>query len=250
MDPRKPDPESDSPQRRFATTHWSLVVAAAGDKSGESSRALEELCQTYWYPLYAYLRRRGFPADECSDLTQAFFTQFLEKRSIEHADPDRGRFRTFLLTSLKNFIANQWRSEQAQKRGGHLQKLSLAFKSGEQQYALEPEDAETPESLFDRRWALTLLAATFRRLEEEYRANNKHDLYLRLKPYLVGDQARVPYRDVADEFGMTESAIKVAVHRLRKRCGVILRDEIAQTVSSESEIDEELREMFITLGSR
>ena len=238
-------------QRVFATTQWSLVVAAANNDSSEnSSEALEQLCQNYWYPLYAYVRRRGFSADESSDLTQAFFAQFLERNAIEHADPERGKFRTFLLTSLKNFIANQWRSDRAQKRGGHLQKISLEFARGEEQYALEPVDSVTPENLFDRKCALTLLSKTFDKLQEEYNRSNKSDLFDRIKTYLVGNQDKVPYREVSEELGITESAVKVAVHRMRKRCGLLLRNEIAQTVSSEEEVDQELREMYSTLGNK
>lgn len=235
--------------RVFATTQWSLVVAAAkNDSVAGSSEALEQLCQNYWYPLYAYVRRRGFSPDESADLTQAFFAQFLEKNSIEHADPDRGRFRTFLLTSLKNFIANQWRSEQALKRGGHLKKISLEISRGEEKYALEPVEMTTPETLFARRWAMTLLTTTFEKLEQEYLENGKLDLFEKIKPYLVGNHENVPYREVSQALGITENAVKVSVHRLRKRCGTLLRMEIAQTVSSEEEVDQELREMFSTLG--
>lgn len=239
-----------SEQRVFATTQWSLVVAAAKkDSQVDSGEALEQLCGNYWYPLYAYVRRRGFSADESSDLTQAFFAQLLEKNSIEHADPDRGKFRTFMLTSLKNFISNQWRSEQAQKRGGHLKKISLEIARGEEKYALEPVESVTPEKLFDRRWAMTLLTTTFDKLQTEYEKNNRQSLFEKIKPYLVGNNDKVPYKDVSDALGITENAVKVAVHRLRKRCGVLLREEIAQTVSSEEEIDEELRDMFATLGN-
>lgn len=237
--------------RVFATTQWSLIVAAAKNDSKHSTKeALEELCGNYWYPLYAYVRRRGFSPDESSDLTQAFFTQLLEKNSIEHADRKRGRFRTFLLTSLKNFISNQWRSEKTQKRGGHLKKISLEITRGEEKYSLEPMDSTTPETLFARRWAMTLLATTFEKLEEEYNSSGKLTLFKKIKPYLVGANDKVPYREVSESLDMTENAIKVAVHRLRKRCGLILREEISQTVTSESEVDEELREMFVTLGSK
>lgn len=225
------------------------MVAAAGNReSPNSSEALEQLCQSYWYPLYAYIRRRGFSAEESGDLTQAFFAQFLERNAIEHADPERGKFRTFLLTSLKNFIANQWRSDQAQKRGGHLQKISLEIARGEEKYSLEPVETDTPERLFDRKWALTLLAQTFDKLKQEYDQSNKTELFERIKSYLVGNQDNVPYRQVSEELGITENAVKVAVHRMRKRCGFLLRNEIAQTVSSEEDVDQELREMYRTLG--
>ncbi len=236
--------------RVFATTQWSLVVAAAkNDSVSGSKEALEQLCENYWYPLYAYVRRRGFSPDESSDLTQAFFAQFLEKNSIEHADPERGKFRTFLLTSLKNFISNQWRSEQALKRGGHLKKISLEISRGEEKYALEPVDETTAEKLFDRRWAMTLLSAAFDKLQSEYAQNGKQELFDQIKPYLVGNNDNVPYRQVAESAGITENAVKVSVHRLRKRCGLLLREEIAQTVNSEDEVDEELREMSATLGN-
>lgn len=241
--------DESKPQRVFATTQWSLIVEAARNDSMQSTRdALSTMCERYWYPLYAYVRRRGFKPDECSDLTQAFFAQFLEKNSIEHADPKRGRFRTFLLSSLKNFITNQWRHDQTQKRGGHLKKFSLEINQGEERYQLEPADTTTPETLFDRRWALTLLATTFEKLENEYTTPEKKRLFERIRPYVVGGADKVPYREVSEELGMTENAIKVAVHRMRKRCGTILRAEIAGTVASEEEIDEELREMFKSLG--
>ncbi|MEE2640771.1 MAG: sigma-70 family RNA polymerase sigma factor [Planctomycetota bacterium] len=243
-------PASLPKERVFATTQWSLVVAASHPDSAEDSRlALETLCERYWYPLYAYVRRRGFQPEESSDLTQAFFASMLEKNTIEKADPNRGRFRTFLLTSLKNFISNHWRSHQAIKRGGQLKKISLDLARGEEQYALEPVDLATAENLYSRRWAMTLLATTLEKLRNEYSRNNRLEQFNRTQPYLVGDQEKVPYREVAETLGITENAVKVSVHRMRKRFGVLLREEISQTVSSEEAVEEELREMFQALGN-
>ena len=234
---------------RFATTRWSLVVAAGQRESPEGRAALEELCRTYWYPLYAYLRRRGSDAHEAQDLTQAFLTQLVAHDRIAVADPNRGRFRSFLLGSLNHFVANERRYAAAEKRGGGHRLLSVDVQRGEQRYASEPPDAATAESLFERRWALTVLERALDRLREDYTSSGKRDLYETLLLALSGVPLGENYRDVAARFGMTEGAIKVTVHRMRRRCRELIRDEIRQTVCDESQVEEELRQLFSALRS-
>jgi RNA polymerase sigma factor (sigma-70 family) len=217
-----------------------MVLAAGGDLSSTGARdALTTLCETYWYPLYAFLRRRGHAAGEAEDLTQAFFARVLEKRSLQHADPARGRFRSFLLTSLKHFTANEHDREIAKKRGGGTPVLALELQTAEGRFQLEPSTGETPERIFDRQWALTLLDCVIGRLRTEMLQRRKQSLFDALKMYLTGD-TQATYAETAARLDMSEAAVKVAVHRLRKRFRELLRDEIAQTVSSPEEIDDEL----------
>ena len=237
-----------SGQGRFATTHWSVVQAAGLPNSSRYKSSLETLCKTYWYPLYAYLRRHGYNADQAGDHTQAFFTQLLEKQSIRLADPKRGKFRSFLLTSLKNFIADEYDRSQAQKRGGGKNVFSLDFESAEGQYSLEPKDEMSPEKLFERSWAITMLKNTLDRLSGEYKSERKKKLFEHLKRYLTTDKQTATYNDIAEKLQMAEGAVKVAVHRLRKRYRELLKEEIAQTVSSENEVEEEINELFKALS--
>lgn len=236
-------PPFDSPGA-FASTRWSLVAAAGKSSSAESAKALAALCETYWYPLYAYVRRRGHDAHEAQDLTQEFFATLLDKKSLKAADRERGKFRTFLLASLKNFLANAWRKEQAQKRGGGKLPVSLDFSAGENRYSLEPSHELTPERIYERRWALTLLEAALSKLREEFVSGGKEDLFEALKGCLGGEASTEPYADIAARLGTTEGALKTAAHRLRRRCRELLRAEIAQTVASEEDVDEELRQLF------
>lgn len=233
---------------RFATTHWSVVRAAGRPDSVHYRQALETLCRTYWFPLYAYLRRHGNDSHRAEEYTQAFFARLLEKHSVRLADPKRGKFRSFLLTSLKHFLADERDYDRAQKRGGGRKVLSLNFENAESQYALEPADRLSPEKLFERSWALTVLGRTMVRLQAEATIAKKRKLFDHLKVYLTAKKNSVPYRDVAAELGMTEGAVKVAVHRLRRRYRELLRDEIAQTVSTEDEIDQEIRDLFAALA--
>ncbi|MHC4912076.1 MAG: RNA polymerase sigma factor [Planctomycetota bacterium] len=237
-----------SGQGRFATTHWSVVQAAGLPNSSRYKSSLETLCKTYWYPLYAYLRRHGYNADQASDYTQAFFARIMEKQSIRLADPKRGKFRSFLLTSLKNFIADEYDRSQAQKRGGGKNILSLDFESAEGQYSLEPKDQSSPEKLFERSWAITLLKNTLDRLSGEYKDGRKKKLFEHLKIYLTTDKKTAAYSDIAEKLQMAEGAVKVAVHRLRKRYRELLKEEIAHTVNSENEVDEEINELFKALS--
>lgn len=215
------------------------MLAAGGRATSESRRALEELCEGYWQPLYAYVRRRGFDADEAQDLTQDFFARLLEKQTLERADPRRGRFRSFLLGSLNHFLANHRRERRALKRGGGGSMLSLDFAAGERRIQIEPMHELTAERLFDRRWALTLLDRVLDGLRDEYTAAGKAKLFDELKRHLDGGAAPT-YEDSATRLQMNPGAVKVAAHRLRRRFRDRLRAEVAQTVDT-AEVEDELR---------
>jgi RNA polymerase sigma factor (sigma-70 family) len=235
-------------RRQFVTTRWSQVIAAGREPTVSSRDALARLCEVYWYPLYAYVRRWGYDADQAQDLTQEFFTRLLEKHYLRAADPARGRFRSFLLASLKHFLSNERDREAAVKRGGRVTVVPLELENAEGRYQLEPPDNETPETVYERRWALTLLERTLRRLRREFDEAGKAPLFARLEGYLTGEQATVPYATLASDLGMTEGAVKVTIHRLRRRFGALLREEIAETVSDPAEVDEEIRELFRSLS--
>jgi RNA polymerase sigma-70 factor (ECF subfamily) len=238
-------PAAERAHDRFATTRWSLVVSAAGRQDDSAARvALAALCQAYWYPLYAYLRRQGTQAAEAEDLVQAFFAELLAKDRLAVADPDRGKFRSFLLVSLKHFQTNEYRRERAQKRGGDCQTVSLDLAGGEGRFAREPVHDLTAERVFERSWALALLDQTLAALRAEFACAGKLALFERLKEHLGGDRAAVPYRELADELGLTEGALKVAVHRFRQRWREVLREQIAQTVDGPDDVDDELRDLF------
>lgn len=237
--------QSSSPgSERFRTTHWSIVLAAGRRSSPDVRDALATLCQIYWYPLYAYVRRQGHSPSDAQDLTQSFFARLLEKNVAGKADRTRGKFRSFLLVSLNHFLAKEWRRAGARKRGDGRVTLSLDLAAGESRYTLEPVHELTAEKIFERRWALTLLEQTLEKLRDEFARGGKLELFERLKPYLGGNESAVPYLEIAGALGKTEGAIKVAVHRLRRRCRELLRAEIAETVSSAQEIDDELRDLF------
>ncbi len=233
--------------KTFATTQWSLVAEAGGTGSPECRAALSTLCELYWYPLYAFVRRKGFQAAEAQDLTQSFFAELLEKDRLHLADQQRGKFRSFLLASLNHFIANQQRAMAAQKRGGDHRFFSIDFDDGETRYQREPVDTTTPEKIFERRWTMTLLDRAVSRLRDEFIKTDKLDLFDQLKLHLGGDPDSITFVEMAKTLQMTEGAIKSAAHRLRKRCRELLREEIAQTVCDPGEIDEELRELFTSL---
>jgi len=229
----------------FATTHWSLVLAAGEQRpSADARAALTTLCETYWYPLYAFLRGRGHRPADAEDLTQAFFALVFEKQLIRQADPARGRFRSFLLKSLQHFAANVHERETAAKRGGGVPALSLEFERAEGRFQVEPASDETPEQTFDRRWALTLLDRVLSRLEAGAAQRNKGDQLQALKPYLMSDEPQRSYAETARALGMSEAAVKVAVHRLRRKFRDTVRDEIAQTVATAAEIEDELRHLW------
>jgi RNA polymerase sigma factor (sigma-70 family) len=233
--------------RQFATTRWSQVIAAGQAPTVDSREALARLCELYWYPLYAYVRRWGYDADQAQDLTQEFFARLLEKHYLRAADPARGRFRSFLLASLKHFLSNERDRAGAVKRGGRATVVPLELENAEGRYCREPADSETPETIYERRWALTLLERTLARLRHELEAAGKQALFARLEGHLTGDQETLPYADLCAELGMSEGAIKVAVHRLRRRFGALLREEISETVSDSAEVDDEIRQLFQAL---
>lgn len=235
----------------FPTTRISLVRAAAGGSDRRSREALATLCEAYWYPLYAYVRRRGHDAEEAQDLTQGFIARLLEKNTLRRYQQERGRFRSFLLASLKHFLANERDAVQAQKRGGGLAPLPLriALDTGERRYALEPRDEMTPERIFERQWALGLLNRAMEGLRKESAEAGKGKQFDRLRGSLTGDDGRIGYRDLATELGMSEGAVKVAVHRLRQRFHEALREEISATVTDPNEIGDEIRYLLTVLGT-
>jgi RNA polymerase sigma-70 factor (ECF subfamily) len=228
----------------FRTTHWSVVLAAAHRGSPRAEEAVATLCQTYWYPLYAFIRRRGHGPEEAEDLTQEFFARLLDKNYLAGIQVEGGKFRSYLLTLVKHFLANERERERAQKRGGGRACVRLESESGERRYRAEPVETETPESLFERHWALTLLDQVMAKLQCEYAQGGKADLFARLRPCLSGAERLLPYAELGAILGVSEGAVKVAVHRLRKRYGELLRAEIADTVGSPAEIDEEIRHLI------
>ena len=232
----------------FVTTHWSVVLSAGGVDSVESRRALETLCLAYWYPLYAYARRRGYAPHDAQDLTQGFFARLLEHHWLASADPGRGRFRSFLLTAMNHYLATEWQKARAQKRGGGRAVLSLELAAAEQRYDLEPADGATPDKAFDKHWAITLLDHVVGQVEKEYHRQGKATVFAALKETLAGARESQPYAALAFRLGMTEGAVKVAVYRLRKRYRQLLRAEIANTVASPGEVDDEMKYLFRTLA--
>jgi RNA polymerase sigma-70 factor (ECF subfamily) len=232
----------------FVTTQWSVVLAAKGGDTTRSRDALAGLCQTYWRPLYAYVRRTGHSAHDAQDLTQEFFARFLEKNSLNRADESRGRFRSFLLASLKHFLANEWEKARAQKRGGAQIPIPIDLASAETSCHWEPADSTTAEKIFERRWALTLLDAVLRRLREEYARDAKASQFEKLKSTLTEASRTVKYAEMAVRLRTTEGAVKVAVHRLRQRYREVLRAEIAETVATPAEVEDELRCLFAALA--
>ena len=242
--------ESFGPPKRphFATTHWSVVLAAGRSSCAQQKQALETLCQSYWFPLYAFLRRRGYDAHQAEDYTQGFFADILEKHDLRAADPERGRFRSFLLATLKHFLSDERDRAQAQKRGGGRRLLSLDFREAESQYHLEPADRLSPERLFEKSWALTVLEKTMVSLRADSARKGKEDVFDHLKVYLTIEKDDIPYRDMAEKLKMSEGSVRIAVHRLRRQYRKLLRDEIAQTVATEDQIDEEIEQLFAALA--
>jgi len=232
----------------FHTTHWTLVLQAALPGSAQSQAAFATLYVDYWYPLYAYVRRRGLAPFEAEDITQSFFIRLLEKQSLAGLQREGGRFRSFLISCLENYLANEWDRNHAQKRGGGQPPLSLNAKEGETRFAVEDVEQETPESLFEKRWVLTLLEHVLERLRCESAGEGKADFFDEVRLHLQGDRQGPPHADVAARRGMSEGAVKVAVHRLRQRYGQLLREEIARTVSSPAEVDAELRHLIAVVG--
>ncbi|MCI0536143.1 MAG: sigma-70 family RNA polymerase sigma factor [Verrucomicrobiales bacterium] len=224
-----------------------MVLSAGNPESPQANEALENLCRTYWYPLYAYVRRKGFGAEDAQDLTQEFFARLLMRNYLSVADRNKGKFRSFLLGSLEHFLAREWTKACAQKRGGGQTVFSIDEMDAEKRYLLDPAHELTAERIFDRRWATTLLDRAMNRLREDCLANGKGELFERIRDLLSGERGEVTYAEIAATLQMSEGALKVAVHRLRQRYGELVREEIAQTVATAAEADEELRYLFAVL---
>lgn len=227
----------------FATTHWTLVLTAGRRSTPQSDHALEELCARYWYPLYAYVRRRGHSREDAEDLTQAFFARFLEKNYLEGLTAERGRFRAFLLASMKHFLANAWDRSQRQKRGGQALHLPLDWPTADSRFRLAAGHA-SPDLAFDREWALALLERAVLRLRAECAAEGRARQFDELRPFLTAGTGEIPYAEAAGRLGLNEPAVRAAVHRLRKRYRGLLRDEIGQTLADPGQVDDELRSLF------
>ena len=243
------DSEAQAHGAVFATTHWSVVLAAGQQDTPQSTAALEELCRTYWYPLYAYVRRRGYSPEDAQDLTQEFFARLLARQCLSQADRRRGRFRSFLLSSLNHFLIDEWHKVRTQKRGGTQPILSLDELDPEARYRLEPADPADADRLYERRWAMTLLDRVLARLQEELTAAGRQDLFNQVLPFLLGEKTGRTYAEVAATLGSTEGALKMSVHRMRERYQELAREEIAQTVSRPEEVEEEIRHLRSVLSS-
>lgn len=233
---------------QFETTHWSLVLAARTGQSTESRSALARLCEAYWFPLYSFIRRQGYGAEEARDLTQGYFARLLERGDLKDVSPELGRFRSFLLASVKHFLSNERERERARKRSPGQPLISLDAGVAEDRYRIEPADALTPETLFERKWAMTVLERALERLGEEWGDAERARRFEKLRGFLLGDAPSASYRQVGDELGMTEDEVKVEVHRLRRRFGELLRGEIAHTVRDPKDVDEEIRYLLGVLG--
>jgi len=225
-----------------------VVVQAAGEPTQQSRAALETLCQSYWYPLYALVRGKGNDRPTSEDLTQAFFAHLLQRGRLQVADPQRGKFRTFLLAALDNFLKNEWRRQTTKKRGGNQTLLSLDFDSAEERFVQEPADKLTPERLFERSWAINLVRTTLGQLSDHYRQAGKQRLFAALQSHLSG-RGGTPYAELAEQLGMSEAAVKVNVYRMRQKCQELLRASIAETVDQSTDIDAEIGELFKILGT-
>ncbi len=237
---------------QFATTRWSLVTAARDPAEPQAQAALAELCELYWYPLYAYIRRHGHNADDAQDLTQEFFARLLATKALAGVDRRKGRFRSFLLAACNHFLANERDRANALKRGGGRAPLSFSINAleAESRFQAEPEPSHelTPERLFDRRWALTLLEQVLSRLSAEMTRSGKSPLFEHLRPALLGEHGAPPHAETAARLGMTEGAVKLAIHRLRQRYRTLLTEEIARTVDEPGEVDDELRDLFAAVN--
>jgi RNA polymerase sigma factor (sigma-70 family) len=235
---------SSTPTDIFATTHWTVVLTARQGAQPEAQSALEELCRTYWFPLYAYVRQRGHSKEDAEDLTQAFFERFLEKNFLGGMNREQRKFRAFMLTALKHFLANEWDKSQRQKRGSGAAHLSLDWQTADTQFQIAATEASSPDRIFDREWALALLRKVITQLEAECASSGRGTQFEHLKIFLTAGKGAASYADVARDLGLEETAVRVAVHRLRKRCRQLLRAEIANTLSDPAQVDEELRTLF------
>ncbi|HIF07605.1 MAG TPA: sigma-70 family RNA polymerase sigma factor [Gemmatimonadetes bacterium] len=230
-------------QSTFRSTHWSVVLGASG--TGEVARdALQILCTSYWYPLYAFARRRGHDVDMAQDMTQAFFTNLIETRDFQHADPARGRFRAFLITSFKSFLVNEWKRERTERRGGGRKLISIDTHDAESRFQFEAVESITPEQLYQRDWARALLRHALLRLEEEQQRAGRAEIFAHLRQFLTDSGSGAPYATIARELGITETATRVMVHRSRRRYGELLREEIALTLANRAEVEDEIQGLF------
>jgi RNA polymerase sigma factor (sigma-70 family) len=250
LDTPEPTPGGAEPPRSvFVTTHWSVVLAAGRSDTTRARTALERLCRNYWQPLYAYVRRAGYSREEAQDLTQEFFARLLAQNTVARADPERGRFRSFLLASLKHFLAHEWERAGAQKRGGRVQFIALEFDTAETRCVQPVAPGDTPDRAFDHQWALALLDVVLGWVRKEYTDSGRDELFVGLKDTLTGGRSEIPYRELAARMGMSEGAVKVAAHRLRQRYRELLREEIANTVAGPEDVEEELQHLFAALST-
>lgn len=240
---------ADTGRVEFTTTHWSVVLTAGEEDSPQAAKALNELCHTYWYPLYAYVRRQGFRPHEAQDLTQEFLLRLMRKRDLSRVGPEKGRFRSFLLVALKHFLVNEWEKSRTEKRGGGQRMIELDAFNPEQRYQLEPHHHLSADRIFERKWALTVLEQVLVRLKRVLTESGKAAQFEHLKVFLSVDRPNHAMADVARDLNLSEGAAKVAVHRLRVRYRELLRAEIARTVATPAEIEEELQHLFKALSS-
>lgn len=231
----------------FASTQWGTVLSARGENDSAAGAALEQLCRAYWHPLYAYVRRRGHSPQDAEDLTQTFFHRLLDRNYLTQVDPRKGRFRSFLLVAMNHFLANQWDRAAAVKRGGRVTFVPLDAATTEERYAAETTARSSPERDFDRRWALAVLDRVLNRLRAEFESNGKGQQFDILKVFLTAEERPVSYATLARQIDTTEAALKMAVQRMRHRCGELLREEIAQTVTNSEDVEEEVRSLFEAL---
>jgi RNA polymerase sigma-70 factor (ECF subfamily) len=242
-----PTPETAAHREYFVTTHWTRVLEAGRGESTGARDALAQLCQSYWYPLYAYVRRRGKTPEDAEDLTQGFFERLLELNSLAEVRREKGKFRSFLLASLNHYLSDEWDRERAQKRGkGRV--IPLDVMMAEARLSREPADTLTPEKLFERKWAMTLLDTVVERLRDEYDSTGKGTLFMALRFSIAGEKAEEPYAKLSAELGVSEQALRVTVHRLRQRYRQLLRDEIGRTLATEAEVDGEIRHLHQALA--
>ena len=244
-----PDPEAGPPSKApFPTTHWSRVALAGDPAEPEAREALSDLCAAYWYPLYAFVRRKGYAPDEAADLVQGLFARLLERDGLRGLSPARGRFRSFLMAFCQHYLANHREREVAAKRGGGRVPVAIDGRAGEIRYGIEPAHDETPERIFERQWALTLLDRAMGRLDAEAARSSKSDLFARLRPSLVGDPTAPSHRQLAAEIGLSEGAVRVAAHRLRARYRELVREEVARTTDSPDDLEDEIDALLAALS--
>lgn len=243
MEPVNLEPGEEA-SRQFHTTHWSVVIAAGEEGSEQAAIALSRLCQIYWFPVYAFIRKRGHSPEQAQDFTQEFFAVFLEKNYVAKATRDRGRFRVFLMSSIENFLHNQHDRAQAQKRGGGHKLLSLDYDDAEERYQIEPIEDCDPAKIFEQQWAAMLLETVLNRLRDEFSAEGRVGLFEDLQAHLWGDAESIPYAQLAEKCGLKENSVKTIAHRLRQRYRELLREEIAQTVAMPGEVDDEIRHLM------